>query len=113
MQFGHSDKNKILFQNLLRYKYSSDRNIYSLIINVTREEIKEKMFGYGSKYLNVNLKIRAYCLQICAANELHKSRVKNSKNISPKGIILVPNLNLRKEYRKNYVWLRLWPGIFQ
>ena len=49
------------------------------------------MFGYGSIYLNVYFKIRAYCLQICATNELHKSRTKNSRNIPPKGIILVPN----------------------
>ena len=33
---------KFLFQKSLRCKYSSYRNIYSLIINVTREEIKEK-----------------------------------------------------------------------
>ena len=30
------------------------------------------MFGNGSKYLNVYFKIRAYCLQVCAANDEHK-----------------------------------------
>ena len=30
------------------------------------------MSGYGSKYLNVCFKIRAYCLQICTANDEHK-----------------------------------------
>ena len=35
----------------------------------------------------------------------------NVRNISPKEIILVSNENLRKEYRKNNVWL--WPEIFQ
>ena len=30
------------------------------------------MFGYGSKYSNVYFKIRAYCLQICTANDEHK-----------------------------------------
>ena len=49
-------KIKFFFQNLLLCKYSSYRNIYSLIINVTRKEIK---VGYGSTYLNVYFKIRA------------------------------------------------------
>ena len=35
-------KIKFLFQKLLLCRYSPYRNIYSLIINVTREEIKEK-----------------------------------------------------------------------
>ena len=52
------------------------------------------MFGYGSKHLSVYFKIRA-CLQICAANELHKSMqhkmfkaIHSSENISPKEIII-------------------------
>ena len=55
------------------------------------------MFGYGSKYFNVYFKIRAYCLQICAGNEItqveHKmfKTMNDSRNISPKEIILVSN----------------------
>ena len=71
------------------------------------------MFGYGSKHLNVYLKIRAYCLQICTANDGHKmfKTINDSRNISPKEIILVSNQNLSTEYSKNNVWL--WPEIFQ
>ena len=49
------------------------------------------MFGYGSKYLNVYFKIRACCLQICAANDEHKmfKTINDSRIISPKEIILV------------------------
>ena len=52
------------------------------------------MFGCGSKYLSVYLKIRA-CLRNWAANELHKSKTKmfkiihQSGKVSPKEIILV------------------------
>ena len=51
------------------------------------------MFGYDSKYLNVYFKIRAYCLQIRAANDEHKmfKTINDSRNISPKEIILVSN----------------------
>ena len=51
------------------------------------------MFSYGSKYLSVYFKIRAYCLQICAGNELHKmfKTINDSWNISLKEIILVSN----------------------
>ena len=52
------------------------------------------MFGYGSKYLNVYFKIRAYyCLQICTANDEHKmfKTINDSRNIPPKEIILVSN----------------------
>ena len=87
-------KIKYLFQNLFLCKYSSYRNIYSLIIEVTRKEIKKKiMFGYGSKYLNVYFKIRAYSSQICTANDEHKmfKTINDSRNISPKEMILVFN----------------------
>ena len=51
------------------------------------------MFGYGSKYLNVYFKIRAYCLQICTANDEHKmfKIINDSRKISPKETILVSN----------------------
>ena len=46
------------------------------------------MFGYGSKYLNVYFKIRAYCSQICTANDKYKmfKTINDSRNISPKEI---------------------------
>ena len=72
------------------------------------------MFGFGSKYLNVYFKIRTkYFLQICTANDEHKmfKTINESRNIPPKEIILVSNLNLRKEYGRNNVWL--WPKVFQ
>ena len=51
------------------------------------------MFGYGSNYLSVYFKIRAYCLQICTANDEHKmfKTINDPRNISPKEIILVSN----------------------
>ena len=49
------------------------------------------MSGYGSKYFNVYFKIRAYCLQMCAANDERKmfKTINDSRNISPKEIIIV------------------------
>ena len=40
------------------------------------------MFGFGSKYLNVFFKMRAYCLQICTANDEHKKfkTINDSRN---------------------------------
>ena len=46
------------------------------------------MFGFGSKYLSVYFKIRA-SLQACAANELHKSNPKCSKQFITLGIFLL------------------------
>ena len=51
------------------------------------------MFGYSSRYLNVYFEIRAYCLQISAAHDEHKmfKTINDSRNISPKELILVSN----------------------
>ena len=49
-----------MFENSLLCKYTSYRNIYSLITNVKKRRNKRKiMFGYGSKYLSVYFKLRA------------------------------------------------------
>ena len=59
-------ENSLLCKILFMY-----RNIYSLIINVNKRRNKGKiMFGYGLKYLNVYVTIRA-CLQISAVNGFH------------------------------------------
>ena len=51
------------------------------------------MSRYGSKNLKVYFKIRAYCLQVCTANDEHKmfKTIKDSRNVPPKEIILVSN----------------------
>ena len=84
-----------IFENSLLCKYSSYRNIYSLMINFNKRRNKGKiMFSYGSKYWSVYFWIRA-CLQIYAAKEYYKSSTKmfetihKSGNISPKEIIVV------------------------
>ena len=78
-----------IFENSLFCKYSSYRNIDSLITNDNKRRNKGKiMFGYGSKYLSVYFKIRA-CLQICAANILYNSNTKCSKQLVTLEIFLL------------------------
>ena len=70
-----------MFENSLLCKYSSYRNIYTLMTNINKRRNKGKiMFHYDSKYLAFTLKVGRVYKYALQTN--YTSPIQNVQNIS-------------------------------